>query len=550
MARLAVKFGKQAGQVFELLSDRNVIGRGAGCDIIIADPSVSRTHAIISGTPDGNYFIEDQGSSYGTFLNDRKLSAREPLPEKATLKFGGAVVEFSNTESSRELLEDLLPIHAPDEDSTDSFTILQILDDQKKRAPAEQESSESSEANYHEVMAANKRLSIASEISEMISNTFEMENLYKKIVEAIFATVKVDRACLLLLDETTEQIVCHAAMDDKGCELNMPFSNTIVNKVINGGESLLLANAQTQDDFETSQSIFAQNIRSAIAVPIRTREKIFGVLNADSSGTAQFNADDLKLFTLIGNQAGVAIENARLVEENVKAARLAAVGQTVASLAHCIKNILQGLKGGSYMVDEGLKMKEPMLVESGWPLVRTSQERISELVLNMLDYSKERKPSYEKADLRANMENIHALMVDRAKEKDVTVELKYSEAMPEVECDPMGVYRATLNLVTNAIDAATESKQGKVRIFVRPNDDEQFVLISVSDNGAGIPPEVMGKLFEAFHSTKDSKGTGLGLAVTKKLVDEHQGKVLIDSEVGKGTTFTLKIPVNKPQDIL
>jgi signal transduction histidine kinase len=197
------------------------------------------------------------------------------------------------------------------------------------------------------------------------------------------------------------------------------------------------------------------------------------------------------------------------------------------------------------MVDEGMKGQDMEMILAAWPLLKGSQQRITELVMNMLDYSKERKPAYELADLREHMANIHGLMSERAKEKEVAVILEFDDGTPRVECDPMALYRATLNLVTNAIDAAPD-ENGRVVLRVRPADTAGHVLISVGDNGAGIPPEVRQRLFEAFHSTKESKGTGLGLAVTKKIVDEHRGEVLIETEVGRGTTFTLKLPVRKP----
>jgi signal transduction histidine kinase len=128
----------------------------------------------------------------------------------------------------------------------------------------------------------------------------------------------------------------------------------------------------------------------------------------------------------------------------------------------------------------------------------------------------------------------------------VTIEFAYGEAMPDVDCDPLSIYRAVLNLVTNAIDAA-EQGGGLVTIAAQPGDDGKSVTIAVADNGPGISPEAKDKLFQAFHSTKASKGTGLGLAVTKKIVDEHRGAIDIKTEAGKGTTFAISLPVARPE---
>ena len=540
MPVLIVKNGAQAGQVFAITSDRMTVGRAPNCDIVLLEKSVSRKHAMLTREPDG-FVLRDEGSSYGTFVNGKRIRA-EQLPDQAAIRFGSAELVFDLRQApSKSAAADASPsdLQLP---SAGNFTIVQILSDQE--ALPQRGASNATVMDPAELAASNQRLHTAYEISEALSSVFDLHELYQKILAAIFEAIPAERACILLRNEKSNSLVVQASMDAKGNRSEVPYSRTIVNKVIERGESLLLANAQTDGTMDTSKSIFMLDIRSAMCVPLHTRDKIIGAINVDASGAAVFNKSDLHLLTLIGNQAGIVIQNARLVEANIQSERLAAVGQTVASLAHCIKNILQGLKGGASMIDEGMTSQNPELVQAAWPLLKGSQQRITELVMNMLDYSKERKPAYERADLRQHLEHIHQLMTERAKDKEVRVLLEYDEQTPKVECDPMAVYRATLNLVTNAIDAV-DGETGVVRLSARPAGDGRHVLIGVADNGSGIPPEVKAKLFEAFHSTKDSKGTGLGLAVTKKIADEHRGEILIDTEVGRGTTFTIKLPIDR-----
>lgn len=555
MAFLMLKQGSQAGQKFEIIGDNVKVGRGNESDIRIMERSVSRNHAVIVRTPEGNHHIKDVGSSYGTFVDGKRIT-QEQLSDQCSIKLGSAILEYNELSVDMDALEqsngNAVSLESLDQptiqedspqigESEDGFTILQVIpqgEDPHTSIPTREDADALAEANM--------RLRTAYELSEVISYSFDLQELYKRILEAIFSTIKVERACILVRNEESGEILPQASMDSFGVEQDVPYSTTIVRKVIENGESILLNNAQNEQELDTSASIFAHNIRSAICVPIRTREKIIGALNADASGSSLFGKSDLQLFTLIGNQAGIVIQNARLVEENIKAARLAAVGQTVASLAHCIKNILQGLKGGAFMVDEGFKTENLDMIQAAWPLVKGSQQKITELVMNMLDYSKERKPAYQQADLRDNMQNIYDLMEERAEEKGVKLFFEYEEEIPKVECDPMGIYRATLNLVTNAIDAVEENN-GKVKLKISPSKDEVNLLIKVIDNGTGIPEDVLDKLFEAFHSTKDSKGTGLGLAVSKKIAIEHKGDIIVKTKLGKGTTFILQIPVRRPE---
>lgn len=542
MAHLVITNGENAGVVFHITGKEHLLGRGEQSDFRIRDRTVSRTHARLHQTPDGEYHIQDQGSTSGLFVNGNKV-AEATLSHKTVLRLGVTELEFlDEIEQAREGLapHGSVNIQSP----TSTFNIIHSLDGARE-IMSEGETPAGPNVDLEAVVAANKRLRTVYEISDIVSSTLDIGELYKKILAAIFKTVKVERAAILLIDDHTGELREIASRDQFGNEQALPFSRTIVDSALHKGESLLLANAQNECGFDMSQSIVSLNIRSAMCVPIRTREKIIGVINADASGASQFSRNDLQLLTLVGDQAGIAIQTAMLVEENIKTEKLAAVGQTVASLAHCIKNILGGLHGAVQMMDEGLSIKDADVFLAAWPLVKGSQQRISELVMNMLDYCKDRQPAYETADLREHMQNIADLMKERAEDKEAKVFFEYDAATPPVECDPMAIYRATLNLMTNAIDAAPETT-GEVRLQVQPAPDGAHVLIAVSDNGGGIPPQVKDKLFEAFQSTKQSRGTGLGLCVTKKIITEHRGEIIIDSVTGRGTTFSLKLPIHKP----
>jgi signal transduction histidine kinase len=231
----------------------------------------------------------------------------------------------------------------------------------------------------------------------------------------------------------------------------------------------------------------------------------------------------------------------------VQAERLAAIGQTVASLSHHIKNILQGIRGGSYLIEMGLTDHDESVVQKGWAIVEKNQNKISQLVLDMLTFSKEREPELTASNLNQVAADVVELMQSRA--NDLGVELHYQpgEPMPLLVFDPEGIHRAVLNVVTNALDAAAETPQGgrvEVATFYLPETARLQVL--VSDNGPGIPAEHLGKLFSPFVSFKGSRGTGLGLPVSQKIVSEHGGRILVQSEPSSGSRFTLDIPAVQP----
>jgi len=323
-------------------------------------------------------------------------------------------------------------------------------------------------------------------------------------------------------------------------------AGTIVRRVVRSGESLLTEDVTNAEGISTSVSMFNLGIKSAMCVPLRHEDTIIGALNVDSAGMGVFTRDDLHLMTILGNIVGTAIVNSRLHEDKLRAERLAAIGQSMAGLAHDIKNIMSGIKGGSYMVDQGVEGDDRTMLTLGWDLVKSSQDRINQLVLNMLDWSKERKPKYETVNLLETLGNVRDLAAARGREDSVEVTLDVSDGEKEIEAEGISVHRCVLNLTSNALDALPDDRPGKIEIRVRPDEKEGYVAIDVRDNGTGIPEEILPTLFNAFSSSKGSRGTGLGLAVSRKIAREHGGDITIVTASDKGTTFSIHLPKKKP----
>ena len=238
----------------------------------------------------------------------------------------------------------------------------------------------------------------------------------------------------------------------------------------------------------------------------------------------------------------------RLEGELVKSERLAAIGQTVARLAHYIKNILAGLKGGTYVVNIGLDKNDTDKLRTGWHMVERNVGRISYLVADLLAYSKEREPEYRKCLPNDIVEDVCELLDGMAMENRIEVERDFDPSIKEVSMDPDMVHRALLDVVSNAVDACIydldEKKRHKVRVSARLEDDN-VIKFEVVDNGCGMSKEVKNKIFSAFFSTKGGKGTGLGLLVVQKLVQEQNGSIEILSELGEGSAFIVRLPYEK-----
>jgi two-component system, NtrC family, sensor kinase len=335
------------------------------------------------------------------------------------------------------------------------------------------------------------------------------------------------------------------------------ISKTILDYVTNRNEGVLTSDARQDDRWSPGGSIVQMGVREAICVPMRGRYDVVGAIYIDTSTSAQqlvqkggankFTEDHLKLMIAIGHQAALAVEDTRYYSAMVQAERLAAIGQTIATLSHHIKNILQGIRGGSYLIQMGLKDHDEEITRKGWNIVERNQNRISALVMDMLTFSKEREPDLSVANINVVVADVIELMRVRAGEVEVELAWRPGEPMPNLIFDPEAIHRAVLNVVTNAIDAVSDREtRGRVEAVTQYLPAEKLVQITVGDNGPGIPDDQMEHLFTAFVSSKKSRGTGLGLPVSQKILGEHGGRILVESEPGKGCRFTLELPATLP----
>jgi PAS domain S-box-containing protein len=245
----------------------------------------------------------------------------------------------------------------------------------------------------------------------------------------------------------------------------------------------------------------------------------------------------------------------QLEREKLSAERLAAVGQTVAGLAHGVKNILTGLEGGLYLMRSGLDRAQAERMREGFDMLSRNIGRVTTFVRTLLDFSRGRAPAVRLVDPVAVVEEAVALFRESAERHGVTVRAQIVEPVERAPFDAEGMHTALSNLITNAIDAcqASERSGREVRVTVREEPDAYpfrvpppvpptAVVFEVRDDGMGMEYEVQQKVFTNFFTTKGEGGTGLGLLLTRKIVQEHGGTVTVASEPGAGTTVRLVFP--------
>ena len=451
MATLFVIRGIDQGIRFELEGPIYQLGRDSSNAIQIHDSEVSRHHAEIRHR-ENEFVISDLNSSNGTYVNGRRVEQHK-LESGDQVQTGSTLMLFTGTLSDSNLdLAQNVKI-APVQDLSDSSRIVKTITQEE----GSQILDYRPDAPQNTWLArARSNLQIMYRTALAVSHTLDIDQLLQRIMELIFEWVEADRGCIMLMDPVAKTLQPRVRRTRKGIQADdkIHISKTILDYVIEKNEGVVTSDARLDDRWNPAGSILQMGIREAICVPMQGRYDVVGVIYIDTStspqqmikqgGASKFTEDHLKLMIAIGHQAALAVEDTRYYSAMVQAERLAAVGQTIATLSHHIKNILQGIRGGSYLIEMGLREHDEDVVGKGWKIVEKNQNKISALVMDMLTFSKEREPDLMLGNLNDTIHDVVELMNVRAEEFQVELTWQPCDSMPDLIFDPEGIHRAVL----------------------------------------------------------------------------------------------------------
>jgi two-component system, NtrC family, sensor kinase len=550
---LLVIQGPDKGRRFELPDSPALIGRDSR-QLPLDDNTVSRRHAeLIPG--DGDWTLKDLGSSNGTYVNGQRVFNTYQLKPGDQIRVGRSLLVFGAQPGMARGSGGAISL-AGEESGMDSSIMHAVPSNDDSMVLAVPEPAAAAMAN----------LKILYRLGSALGSSFDVQQVLEVVMDLIFEHVRAERGIIMLLGKSGDlepRVVRlreeEARADPGGSKsgLKIHASRTIIDHVMQKGEGVLSSNAMADKRFSKGKSVHDLGIRSALCVPIKSRrldskvhdkaaaaEEPIGVIYIDSSvKNYTYSPDQLRLLATIGLQAGMAIQNAKLYTAQLQAERMMAIGETVAALSHSIKNILQALRGGADVVEMGLRNNNTTQLSKGWRVVDRNLEKIYNLTMNLLAFSKDRQPQLDLVNVRQLVNDCLELIAPMANEKGVMCVADLEDQMPPVPMDPDGIHQVLMNLLSNAIDAV-EAGKGLIRVVARYEPDTRVTVLEVVDNGSGISPSMKNHLFELFHSTKGNKGTGIGLAVTKKIVEEHEGSITVKSSADEGTTFTIRLPTN------
>ena len=586
MPRLIVIKGTDEGKQFELTGTALTVGREARNPIRLHDTEISRRHAEFRRTTEG-YRLFDLASANGTFVNSQAIKDVLLQPGDQ-IQIGQSVLVYiaGRDETARAATRPSVSAWLPG-------MISSCLPPSSRRLPRVKAAAYSLSRSRPREPGSRPPWSICASCTRPARQSARFStsaSCLERIMDLIFRSIEADRGCIMLLDPETGQFQPQAVhwRNPIDPQEKMAVSRTIMDHVLHEKQGVLVADATRDERFSAGQSIVRFGIREVICVPMKGRHKTLGVLYLDTRSpnradarftppampetplaldadsmlsitvaagalepagdslapaTTKFTEDHLALAIAIAHQAALAVEDTRYHHAMVQAERLAAVGQTIAALSHHIKNILQGLRSGGDIVKMGLADKNDALLQQGWKIVEKNQAKIYELVLDMLSYSKDREPIIEEIDVNRITQDVLELAQGRAQECGIRLESRLDGSLPHAQADPEGVHRSLLNLVTNALDAVADREHPQVGVVTTLEADGQWVRITVLDNGVGIPQDKLEDIFKPFISSKGARGTGLGLAVSRKIIREHGGDIMVQSQLGKGSRFILRLPL-------
>ncbi len=222
---------------------------------------------------------------------------------------------------------------------------------------------------------------------------------------------------------------------------------------------------------------------------------------------------------------------------------LSTLGLMIGSISHGIKGILTGVDAGLYLIDSGFYKNKPGRIEEGLDVTKLMAERMRKLVYDILYYTKERKPEFEKVNVLKFAGEVAANMDIKIRGADIEFECDFEPFLGDFEIDVSLLRSALINILENAMEACIEDPEDKAhKITFRVARDMEHIRFDITDNGPGMSREDVKKIFKLFYSSKGSRGTGLGLFVTEKIITKHGGTISVHSDPGHGAHFQIRIP--------
>lgn len=388
-----------------------------------------------------------------------------------------------------------------------------------------------------------ERLSGLYHISLLMSTGTEVGKLNELLTRKVARLLDAEMCVILLYDDheraLSAQLPAYGVDDEKLRQLRATLTDkTIATWVFTTGEAYL-TNDPAQDPLISHEAAALLGARQLLAVPLQAGERKLGTLEVLNK-PGGFHEDDKQLVTIFAAQAAQLLANAQLFQQVIANERLAAVGELVAGVAHEVRNPLCGITTTLSALERKLSDRESL--KPFVDVMKTEADHLNQLMERLLEHSRPARFDAAPTDLRNIIEEVLAEFARKAESQGVTLTSRCQATQTRLRLDRLKMHGVFVNLLDNALQHATAGGEICVQLSTASDAAEERLQIEISDNGCGIPPENLGKIFAPFFTTRPS-GTGLGLAITRKTVHDHGGTISVQSEPHKGSSFIINLPV-------
>jgi len=426
------------------------------------------------------------------------------------------------------------------------------------------------------------------EVSRKINSQLNLQMLLDEIMDLAIELLHAEKGLILLRNESRELAVRVARhMDKRSIADVVELSRSIIKKVEKEGKSVLMQNVPDSGDVPSTSSMIRYKIKSVICVPLRTKNKLIGTIYLDTRKSEHFfKKEDLEFLEGFANLAGIAVENAKNyqeVEKQVKertfdletaykelqetqtqlirSEKMASLGQLVAGVAHEINTPLGSISSNADMfISAFVKLRNKLqslenpadeilkpvkILEDLAQVNKTASERIKKIVGTLKNFARLDEEEFKVVDIHEGIDSTLSLTAHLSRDR-ITLVKEYGD-LPQIKCHPSQLNQVFMNMLVNACHAI----KAKGTITIKTRFSGEKIHLQFSDTGVGIAGENLAKIFDPGFTTKGvGVGTGLGLSISYKIVEEHGGTIDVFSKVGKGTTFTVHLPLEGKSRII
>ena len=383
-----------------------------------------------------------------------------------------------------------------------------------------------------------EKLNLLIDAAKTVNSTLDLDRLLDVILEAAIKSIAADRGTLYLVDELKSEIWSKALRGTEVIEIRLPIGKGLSGYVAKTGETINIPDAHNDPrwnpDVDKRSGYRTNNM---LCMPMQNRDgKIIGVFQMLNKKGGPFTTQDEEFINALSIHASIAIENARLAQEMINNERLSAVGRMASTIIHDIKNPMGTLRVYAQVMkkksgnEEAAKLADEMIHQV---------DRFVNMAQEILDFSRGvSATNIEETEFGEVMEGVLAFIEKDLTKRNIKIE-KILNFQGKVKVDQDKIVRVFYNIASNAADAMPTGGT----LTVTTEDAGGMVKVDFKDTGTGMPEEVKRKIFEPFVTYGKKHGTGLGMAIVKKVMDDHKGKIEIETEMGKGTTIRLLFPL-------